>query len=438
MLNPIASLGVYLTEMVICYIFFSDIFERRTTPLKCLLVGSILFSAGSALNLLFNNNSMINGLTTLVIIFLFSFCSFHTSLLQCAFHAAILFIVNVAPEFFIIAAGSFVTGANFLDYNHNISLFIFDVISSKSMYFVVVLLILRVINPKGTTAKIPINFLIYPLAATFCTFVFWYICIKPECSREVQLLLSIASISLFASSILLFASYSYQVKIDNETMQMKSELSRIQTEQSYYQILEQQNQQLMIYAHDAKNHLAAIKSLNTDPQINSYISKLSEQLADYTRNCHSGNKLLDVMIHKYSVDCEMRGVGFEYDVKLCNLSEVEDIDLVAIWGNLIDNAISAAENSEQKRVSLATARRNSYSIIVITNSCDTPPKSNGNHLITSKADQKIHGFGLKSVGKTLKKYQGDFEWEYDDNCHEFTVTVMVGDPDKSTSLRNSM
>ena len=82
MLNPIASLGVYLAEMVICYFFFSDIFERRTTSLKCLVIGSVIFSAGSALNLLFNNNSMINSLTTFVIIFLFSFSSFHTSLLQ--------------------------------------------------------------------------------------------------------------------------------------------------------------------------------------------------------------------------------------------------------------------------------------------------------------------------------------------------------------------
>lgn len=48
-------------------------------------------------------------------------------------------------------------------------------------------------------------------------------------------------------------------------MQVRSELSRIQSEKNYYQILEQQNQQLMIYAHDAKNHLAAIRSLNRDP-----------------------------------------------------------------------------------------------------------------------------------------------------------------------------
>lgn len=216
------------------------------------------------------------------------------------------------------------------------------------MYFIAVLLILRVINPKGTTARIPINFLIYPLAATFCTFVFWYICVKPECSHEVQLLLSISSISLFVSSILLFASYSYQVKIDNETTQMKSELSRLQTEQSYYQILEQQNQQLMIYAHDAKKHLDAIQAINDDPRIGTYVQNLSKQLRDYTRNGHSGNRLLDIMIQKYTVDCEMRGIQFEYDVKVCNLSHLDDADLVTILGNLLDNAVTAAENHKQK------------------------------------------------------------------------------------------
>lgn len=427
MLNPIASLGVYLAEMVICYFFFSDIFERRTTSLKCLVIGSVIFSAGSALNLLFNNNSMINSLTTFVIIFLFSFSSFHTSLLQSFFHTAILFIVNVVPELFIIAVSSFITGANFLDYNHNILLFIFEAISSKTMYFIAVLLILRVINPKGTTARIPINFLIYPLAATFCTFVFWYICVKPECSHEVQLLLSISSISLFVSFILLFASYSYQVKIDNETTQMKSELSRLQTEQSYYQILEQQNQQLMIYAHDAKKHLDAIQAINDDPRIGTYVQNLSKQLRDYTRNGHSGNRLLDIMIQKYTVDCEMRGIQFEYDVKVCNLSHLDDADLVTILGNLLDNAVTAAEKSQAKTVLLNTVHRNSYSVIIISNSCDESPKQSGDHLVSTKSDACFHGFGLRSVSKALKKYHGDFLWEYDNTSRTFTVTAMLNE-----------
>lgn len=66
--------------------------------------------------------------------------------------------------------------------------------------------------------------------------------------------------------------------------------------------------------------------------------------------------MLDVMIHKFVVDCSMRNIHFEYDVKLCNLNEVEDIDLVAILGNLIDNAVSAAEESCENRFLLLLQR----------------------------------------------------------------------------------
>lgn len=208
---------------------------------------------------------------------------------------------------------------------------------------------------------------------------------------------------------------------------MKSELSRLQTEKSYYEILDQQNQQLMIYVHDAKKHLAAIQALNDDPQIGNYVTALSQQLADYSRNCHSGNKLLDVIIHKYVVDCKMRGIQFEYDVKVCNLSQLEDIDLVAILGNLMDNAIVAAEGSTEKTVSLNTVHRNSYSVIILANSCDTPPKQSGNRLLSTKSDTQAHGFGLKSVKKTIQKYQGDYEWNYDVGAKQFTMTVMIAD-----------
>lgn len=438
MLNPVCSLCVYLIEMVIAYIFFSSIFEHRISKTKCLLVGFILFITGSLLNLIFGNNPIVNFVTTIFITLLFSIVSFHARVIHYFFNTAILVIGNMTLEMGAISISSYVSGSSFLDYNTNVLLFIFEAVSSKSLYFLFVLIVSRIINPNNTSSMVPLNFLIYPITSTLCMFVFWYICISPGCSEDVQLLLAMSGVCLFVSSLLLFITYSHQVEKESEAMQVKSELSRIQTEQSYYQILDQQNQQLMIYAHDAKNHLAAIKSVNTDPQIGSYISKLSEQLAEYTHNCHSGNKLLDVMIHKYSVDCELRGICFDYDVKLCNLSEVEDIDLVAILGNLIDNAVSAAEKSEQKRVSLATARRNSYSVIVISNSCDIQPKSNGSHLVTSKSDRKLHGFGLKSVSKTLKKYQGDFEWDYDSEMRMFTVTVMIGESSKSRNMCKSV
>lgn len=427
MLNPVVSLGVYLVEMVISYIFFRAIFEYRHSPGRCIVIGIVLFSLGSAINIVFHNNGVINAFSTFLINIFFAWICFDSALFKNLFYSALLCAINATVEISVIFISSFITNGDFLDYNSNIILLLFQVIPIKTLYFLIVVILIIVLRPEENKSPIPVDFLIYPIAAAVCQGIFWYICSQPDISYRVQFLLAIASVFLFIAFILLFITYSHQIKKDKQALQVKSELSRLQTEQSYYQILDQQNQQLMIYAHDAKKHLAAIQALNEDPQINNYVAKLSEQLADYTRNCHSGNKLLDVMIHKYTVDCQMREIQFEYDVKVCNLSQLADIDLVAILGNLLDNAVAAAEKSEKKRISLNTVHRNSYSIIILSNSCDTPPKRSGSGLLSTKTDNGLHGFGLKSVAKVIQNYHGDYEWNYDENGKTFTVTVMIAD-----------
>lgn len=427
MLNPLFSLCVYLVEMIISYIFFSSVFEHRYTPARSLCIGGFLFMIGSAINILFRNNGVINMISTCFINILFAYICFSTSLYKSSFYSALLGIINCAIEVSVVFLSSFLTERIFYDYNSNFILMTFQAITIKSLYFLAILILIKVIHPEENHSTFPLVFLIYPICAAICQAIFWHICSLPDTDYHVQFLLSLASVCIFASTILLFVTYSHQLKATSQSLQMKSELTRLQTEQSYYQILEQQNQQLMMYAHDAKKHLAAIQALNDDPQIGSYVTALSQQLADYSRNCHSGNKLLDVIIHKYVVDCKMRGIQFEYDVKVCSLSQLDDIDLVAILGNLMDNAVAAAEDSSEKTVSLNTVHRNSYSVIILTNSCDTPPKQSGSRLISTKSDTQAHGFGLKSVKKTIQKYQGDYEWNYDVDAKQFTMTVMVAD-----------
>ena len=432
MLNPFFSFCVYLVEMVISYVFYVAVFEPRFTPFKRLLIGSLLFSLGSGINILFQNNPIINSISTFAINALFGYICFDSTLLKSLFYSAIMGIVNAAVEVSVVSLSSFITGNAFDEYNSKFMLALFQAVSIKAIYFLIVLILIKALCPKENHNTFPLTFFIYPICAAGCQTIFWHICSLTGTDYHVQFLLSLASICIFASSILLFVTYSHQLKATSLSLQMQGELNRLQTEQSYYQILDQQNQQLMIYAHDAKKHLAAIQSLNNDPQINDYVAKLSQQLVDYTRNCHSGNKLLDVMLHKYTVDCELRRVRFEHDVKVCNLAQLDDIDLVAILGNLLDNAVAAAEQSESKWVMLNTVHRNAYSVIILSNSCDTQPKQSRGRLLSTKSDASLHGFGLKSVAKTISKYQGDFEWSYDTEKHIFTVTVMIADKVKTS------
>lgn len=423
MLNPFFSLCVYLTEMVISYAFFSSQCKPKMKNARIIAIGSAFFAMGSAINILLGNNGVVNGLATLVINAAFARLCFACTLRKSVFYACILGVLNTALEVAVISISSFAVGTSFSASGGNFPLLLFQAITIKTLYFFIVLVLSRMIRPGDTENTLPPKFLVFPILTMVCQFLFWYICACLDTGYEVQLLLSIASGCLFIATVLLFFIYSHQVKKERQTMQIQSELSRLQTEQSYYQILEQQNQQLKIYAHDAKKHLAAIQALNENPAVGSYVTKLSDQLKDYSHGCNSGNKFLDVMLHKYDIDCKMRGIFFDYDVKDCNLSQLEEIELVAILGNLLDNAITAAEASFGKSVSLSTVYRNRYSVIVVTNSCDTAPKQTGNHLISTKSG--FHGFGMKSVAKSIQKYDGDYEWDYDGEGHLFTVTVMV-------------
>ena len=426
MLNPLFSLYVYLIEMVISYVFFSSFRKQKLTSVKTITFGAILFSFGSTMNIFLKNNGLINAMVTLTINAVFAMFCFDCTLQKSCFYAAVLGMLNTALETIIIPISSFIIGDSFSGYNDNLGLLIFQTITIKTLYFLIILLLIKLIRPGDTSNVIPLEFLVFPGLTTVCQFIFWYICARLDARYEVQFLLSISSGCLFAATVLLFFAYSHQVKKERHTMQIQSELNRLQTEQSYYQILDQQNQQLMIYAHDAKKHLAAIQALNEDPAIGSYVDKLSEQLKDYSKSRSSGNKLLDVMLHKYDIDCKMRGITFEYDVKVCNLSQLEDLDLVAILGNLLDNAVTASAQSSEKCISLTTVYRNRYSVIIVTNSCDTPPKRSGHRLISTKSGAGLHGFGMKSIAKAIQKYDGDYEWEYDGEKRLFTVTVMIG------------
>ena len=425
MLNPLFSLSVYLIEMIISYIFFSSLCKQKMTSKKTITVGCLLFVSGSAVNILLQNNGLVNALFTLMINAAFSLLCFNCTLRKSIFYASILGILNIALEVAVISASSFVIGDDFSAYNSNFLLLVFQAVTIKTLYFLIILVLVNMIRPGNTPNTVPWDFMVFPALAAICQIIFWFICARLDTRYEVQFLLSISSGCLFIATVFLFFAYSHQVKKERQTMQIQSDLERLQVEKSYYQILEQQNQQLKIYAHDAKKHLAAIQALNEDPVIGRYVTKLSEQLSDYSQSCNSGNKLLDVILHKYVIDCKMRGISFEYDVNICNLSQLEDIDLVAILGNLLDNAITASEQSSEKYISLSTVYRNRYSVIIVSNSCDTPPKQSGSHLISTKSGTGLHGFGLKSVANAIKRYDGDYEWDYDAEKNMFTVTIML-------------
>ena len=63
--------------------------------------------------------------------------------------------------------------------------------------------------------------------------------------------------------------------------------------------------------------------------------------------------------------------------------------------------------------------------IDLLNSCDEAPIAKNHRLITNKRDRITHGYGYKSVSRTVKKYNGDIEWQYDKEKKEFSVSIII-------------
>lgn len=425
MLNPIVSGVVYAFDMLIIYVFFSRASDKRFLAYKCLLVGLLIFEMGSVINLLFQNNLWINTIASVVIRICFALLCFRLRPFQAVGYSVVLVVINFALELVSVLVISTITKTDPVDYNTNLPLLIVECSTCKILLFLTCLVLSHVVVPNTSWSKHQLSIVFFPVAASICLAIFWYICLQDSISPTISYLLATSSIIIFGSTVLLFLTYQHQIEKDSEWIRMKSENDKLLTEKSYYDILEQQNQQLMVYVHDAKNHLYAIQSLNTNPAIENYTTALLDQLKNYSGNCHSGNMMLDVIINKYVLDCDRRNIRFNYYVRTCNLKGVEDIDLVAVLGNLLDNAVAAAEKSAERTISLETTIRNGYNVVIITNSCDVMPSTRGGHLITDKEDKKLHGYGLKSVSRTLKKYKGDYSWEFDEHEHLFIVTAMI-------------
>ena len=358
---------------------------------------------------------------------MFSIICFDIKIKKALFYSVLSSAFMCATELIAIFSISALFNIELTSYNDNTYILLADVLTSKFFYFITLLILSGIINKNQKTSKIPLSFYLFPTAVLSSLTMFWYIMTTYQLSKNTMIVITCVSVFLFLSTILLFISYHYNAEKEQELLLLRQESEKLNTDLKYFDILENQSNNLRTYAHDTKNHLSAIRNLNTNSEIEMHLLKMSESLAQYSKVCHSGNHTLDVIVDKYVTECNINGVNFEFDIKNNNLSTIEPYDTVTILGNLLDNALEAAKTSAQKTVSFETDYRNNFSVIIVSNSCDKNPLSDGRTLpLTTKINKQLHGFGLKSVKNTLKKYNGDISFDYYNREKVFVVTVMIG------------
>ncbi|MBR0535861.1 MAG: GHKL domain-containing protein [Clostridia bacterium] len=422
--TAILNVLLQFVEGLISFEFYESIAptKKKLRNFALITVGYMIMCG---INLAFDYNVVVNTIVLTVFQFLFLHFLYKLKSVFSIFYSILFTCLVSVTEFIVLEVDAIILGGSSRDFINDAASYIILIILSKSLLFVFLKIISFIINKFRSIEKAYITSLIYPFSLLIVVTIFGLVSYYGNPSDRLRLIIAISTMLL---SILVIGTCILQQKqSQNETelVELRAIKQAQETDNKYFEILERQNNNLMVYAHDTKNHLQAIRNMTYDENIIEYLERLTADLKKYSRHASSGNHNLDVIINKYITECEIKGVSFDYDVRLSNLSGVQMFDLVSILGNLLDNALESAEKSEEKSIHLQTDHRNTYDVIVVTNSCDTKPVTQGNSLKSSKANKKQHGLGIKSIKSALKNYDGDYNWEYDEQNKEFISTVMI-------------
>lgn len=196
----------------------------------------------------------------------------------------------------------------------------------------------------------------------------------------------------------------------------------------HYENLKTHQEEVRILWHDMKNHvniLIGLLEANNNEELGKYLYKLNRQITKANSNLITKNKIIDAILSSKIELCKNKNIELNIDAKLPENIGIQDIDICIILGNLIDNAIEACDRIENDKryINLSIGTKNNYVYIKIENSKNNTISKHGGNILTSKEDKVNHGLGIKSINKSLEKYDGSIKFNYDDDKFEVFITM---------------
>lgn len=417
---------LYFTEGLIIFYYARALFEQKYNNLISLLG---IFSGYIILyGVYLFDNALLNAAAILLVNILIFTILYNCNLKTAVFHSLLLIVLMVACEWMLIFIVSYLLKQNFNAYQNNYSIHVLNIISSKLVYYILCIALIKIFSKKQKQNKNKSIFwmlLVMPFASLCVLLIFRYITFDVHLSNIMNIISSVAFAFLLISNIIVFIIYERSMQNATELYGLKAQKQKEEIEKQYFDILEQNNKDLKIFTHDIKNHLEQISNLTDNSEISSYISKLYGTVNQYSNVALSGNKTLDIIINKYNTLCANKNIEITFNVKTANLLDINSTDLSTILNNALDNAVEAAEQSKKKRISVDIYTKELFEMIKIQNSCDSAPIASNKKLLTSKKEKALHGFGVESIKRTTERYDGIFDWNYNEKDKFFEVTIAI-------------
>lgn len=172
--------------------------------------------------------------------------------------------------------------------------------------------------------------------------------------------------------------------------------------------------------HDFANHLRIIKEFEKSEKLVKYTDEIQAHLDSTRITSYCENLTLDALFALKSTEARQKHIDIRYEI--CDLShagDISDFDMCTVAANLLDNAIEAAEKTDDKFIEFKIDKRIGKLVITVRNSS---PEVDGT-LKTTKQDSMNHGIGVSSIRTIAEKHNGDYAFKFDNDEYVSVVTM---------------
>ena len=210
---------------------------------------------------------------------------------------------------------------------------------------------------------------------------------------------------------------------------LREELTSIhnmfQLQYKQYQAYRENSELIRRRAHDLKHQLYIIRQEADKAKQNQYLDDMTLAIQRFETKIETGNPVLDTILTQKNQYCLQHDINFTCIVQGELLHFMDVMDISALFGNALDNAIEALEkmtDPEQRLMTLKVSKHGQFIVIRLDN-YDTSDLdiSTGQFPATSKSNKEFHGFGLKSMEYIATKYGGSLTFTKEENWVKLTI-----------------
>lgn len=187
-------------------------------------------------------------------------------------------------------------------------------------------------------------------------------------------------------------------------------------------------------SHDLKKQINVLLAASLEgSQESGTIREIQESIEAYDNKAKTGNPVLDVLLTQKLMEAQSQDTTLAYLIDGREFSFLDEVDLYALFGNVLDNALESVAHLNDKGhrvINLRAVRRGHLLVVHCENYAGEDMLLGADGLPrTTKPDACNHGFGLRSIRMVVEKYRGNMTVHTDDGVFHLQIVMPMPNPD---------